>query len=266
MKQLLDDVTVSGRRRFCVVQGDCREVVRQIWPGSVKLIMADPPYGLSEEEGEEITRNGSKPIAQDFGPWDRRSLEDLVQLLQESMEAAALPLHENGSAYLFSSDKLFEATRQALANELRCQRLSFGAWCKTNPAPSNRKAGPLSAMELFVCGRRAENPYNFPGHQAAFNYIRAPIPAPSLRRHPCEKPQKVLKRLILASSSPGDVVLDPFCGGGSTGEAALRLGRRFIGIDLDGGSVARAEARLEKLSSALASRARAASAAAVAAA
>lgn len=256
-----DDVTVSGRRRWCIVQGDCREVVRQIWPGSVKLVLGDPPYGLSEEEGEEITREGEKPIAQDFGPWDRRPLNELAQLLQEALEAAALPLHEHGAAYLFSSDKLFEATRQALAGKLLCQEISFGGWCKTNPAPSFRKSTFLSAMELFVFGRRAGNPFNFPGHSGAFNWMEAPLPHYLKRQHPCEKPAFVLERMIRASSSPGDVVLDPFCGGGATGEAALRLGRRFIGIDLDPGYAAKAQARLEKVSAALASRASATAAA-----
>lgn len=250
-----DEVALTGRRRWCVVQQDCREVLPRLWPGTVRLMLTDPPYGLSaEEEGEEkgkpeITRNGdSAPLVRDFGPWDRRPLDELATLIRGTLGAAALPLHENGAAYVFSSDLLFEATRRALVEKLQCLAPSFGAWCKTNPAPSVRQAGPLSAMELFLFGRRPGNPYNFPGHRCAYNWMEAPVPHYLHRRHPCEKPVQLLERLIRASSSPGDVVVDPFCGGGATGEAALRTGRRFIGIEIDPVHAGRAVQRLEKLS------------------
>src|SRR5262245_10970405 len=251
--QFLDDVTLRGARRWCVVQGDCRQLLPLLWPGCAQVLITDFPYGLSEEledgeKPEEISRgDDTKPIAQDFGPWDRCPLEELAGLIRETLHLAKLALHEHGAAYVFSSDLLFDVTRKALEENLLCQRVSFGAWCKTNPAPSVRKSGPLSAMELFLVGRRAENGYNWPGHHSADNWIQAPIPHYLKRQHPCEKPQEVLERFIRASSSPGDVVVDPCCGGAATGEAALRLGRRFVGFDLDPVHVAHAQRRLELL-------------------
>ena len=54
-------------------------------------------------------------------------------------------------------------------------------------------------------------------------------------KHPTQKPEALLERVVLASTRPGDVVLDPFCGSGTTGVAALRHGRRFVGVDMDAG-------------------------------
>lgn len=245
VRERLDEVT-SGRRRWVVVEGDSREVLSRLWPSGCPLLLTDAPYGISQE-GAEITRAGSSSLKQDFGDWDRVPLPELVELLREVIRLAAVAVESGGAAYVFTSDGLFGPVRELLATEFGAQRRGFIAWCKNNPAPSMREAGWLSAAELLVWGRREGNPFNFPGHRGAYNWKRYPAPSGITRRHPTQKPLNLLVDVILAQSQPGDIVLDPFCGGGSTGEAALRHGRRFIGVELDPVYAARAHDHLTQV-------------------
>jgi hypothetical protein len=104
-----------------------------------------------------------------------------------------------------------------------------------------RKRDPISAAELLVFGRRAGNPFHLPQrHRDGFNWLQAPIvhDAHRLRtaagaKHPNQKPVALLEKLIRRSTDPGDLVIDPFSGTGAVGEAALRTGRRFLGVEID---------------------------------
>lgn len=226
-----------GAARFVVLEGDARELVPRIAPGAVALMLTDPPYGISRE-GAEITRAGAAPIRQDFGAWDRSEV-GARELVRAVLLAAGGAVAGDGASYVWTSDALFGAAREALG-AAGFPALGFAVWCKTNPAPSVRQSGWLSAAELIVWGRRPGNRFGWPGHHGAYNWLTAPV-VPHQRRirdeqgrvHPAEKPQDVARRLIRASTRPGDVVLDPFAGSGAIGEAALREGRRYIGIELD---------------------------------
>lgn len=222
----------EARRRWVVVEGDCREVLRELWASTAQLLLTDVPYGVSKE-GAEITRKDAAPLRQDFGAWDRLPEAELATLVREMLRAASLPVDGNGAAYVFTSDVIFGTVRAALAEDFGAVRRGFFTWCKTNPAPSMREAGWLSAAELLCWGRRPGNRFAYPGHSSAYNWMRLPAPPGVHRRHPTQKPLKLLERIISAQTREGDLVLDPFCGSASTGEACLRLRRRFIGIELD---------------------------------
>src|SRR5579884_1369229 len=107
----------------------------------------------------------------------------------------------------------------------------------TNPPPKLFKAGFLNSCELIICAWNKGHTWNFTKQKDMHNFIESPICMGKERVrnpvHPTQKPLKVLNHLIKLATKPGDLVFDPFMGVGSTGVAALRLGRRFIGIEID---------------------------------
>ncbi len=110
-------------------------------------------------------------------------------------------------------------------------------WHKTNTAPKIRKAGFLNSCELIICVWNKGHTWNFGKQSEMHNFIETPICMGSERlkepKHPTQKPVRVLKHITNLASNPGDVVYDPFMGVGSTGVAALDLGRQFIGCEID---------------------------------
>jgi DNA modification methylase len=107
-------------------------------------------------------------------------------------------------------------------------------WLKSNPVPRARKVDFMVALEhacWFTKGTKSGAAFHYELGQQP-NYVEAPIPN-SPRHHPTEKPVRVLEVWIRYLTDPGDVVLDPMCGSGSTLVAAKRAGRRFIGVERD---------------------------------
>ncbi len=125
----------------------------------------------------------------------------------------------------------------------------------TNPPPKLRRAGFLNSCELIVCAWNKGHTWNFTRQREMHNFIESPICMGKERVknpvHPTQKPVKVLSHLIRLATKPGDLVFDPFMGVGSTGVAALQLGRRFTGIELDPLYFKAASKRLEEVMPAL---------------
>jgi site-specific DNA-methyltransferase (adenine-specific)/modification methylase len=125
----------------------------------------------------------------------------------------------------------------------------FMVWHKTNPVPKIYKAGFLNSCELIVCIWNKGHTWNFISQKEMHNFIETPICMGRERLkepvHPTQKPVRVLKHIIKIASNPGDLVLDPFMGVGSTGIAALEMDRRFLGIEIDEKYFNAAEKRLK---------------------
>ena len=114
---------------------------------------------------------------------------------------------------------------------------NFMIWHKTNPAPKIFKAGFLNSCEMvFTCWNKGHT-WNFISQAEMHNFIESPVCMRPERlsnpKHPAQKPVSILKKMIEIASNEGDIVFDPFMGVGSTGVAALNLGRRFIGVELN---------------------------------
>ena len=114
----------------------------------------------------------------------------------------------------------------------------FFVWHKTNPAPKIYKNGFLNSCELIVCMWDRGHRWNFSNQREMHNFFECPICMAPERlkqpKHPAQKPLRLLEHLIGIASDGGALVFDPFMGVGSTGAAALRLGRRFLGVETDG--------------------------------
>jgi site-specific DNA-methyltransferase (adenine-specific) len=216
--------------------------LRRMPSAAVDLIVTDPPYGLNGDT--TITRRTGK-----FGPatdirssfvWDERPDADWI--------GACLRVLRPGGIMIafYEREHLHELIEEARRHGgvLR----DIGAWHKTNPVPQVRKVKWASALELFVIMTKAGARHTFNWQYGYHhNVIVAPICAGRERTsHPTQKPLAVILPMIRYWSNPGDLVLDPFAGAGTTAVAAKRLGRRYIAIEIDPSFHALSAARLKK--------------------
>lgn len=225
-------------------QGDSRVLLRNIPDHSIDFICTDPPYNLGQYSTGNIKMEWREDFNNDLADWDRETMEP--HLWRDELLRILAP---TGNLFVFTSYNLLGKWHEVFDSEF--DTFQFMVWHKTNPAPKLRKAGFLNSCELICCMWNKGHTWNFGKQNEMHNFIESPICMGRERlkdpKHPTQKPLKVMRRLIELASKPGDIVLDPFAGVGSTGVAALELGRRFIGIDSDSGYVEAARKRLSNV-------------------
>src|SRR5262249_15527078 len=207
---------------IAIYHADCRDVLPALEAETVNLVCTDPPYGVSGNQDEEaILVDGHAPFVRRFGEWD---LEwDPRFLLQESARLLVL----GGSLVAFMADQgvaAFEACEPLVRKKL-------GIWLKTNPAPRVRP-GYQNANELWACFTKPGRAPTWNGGFTQSNAIVTPNAASCEGKllHPTQKPLRLIAGFVHRHSNPGDLVLDPFMGSGTTLRAAKDLRCRAIGI------------------------------------
>lgn len=210
--------------------GDCFDLLNNIKDKSVDLILTDPPYNIAKYSTGNITLPGRSALNNDLAKWDEVPVEP--HQLVENFKRILKP---KGNIFVFTTYNLIGKWHEAFDNEF--DTFQFMVWHKTNPAPKIYKNGFLNSCELIVCMWDKGHNWNFSNQNEMHNFIETPICMGSERlkypKHPTQKPLKLLEHIIKIASSEGDMVLDPFMGVGSTGIAAKKLNRRFIGIELE---------------------------------
>ncbi len=244
-----------------IYHGDCREVLAALPEQSVDLIFADPPYNL--QLGGELLRPDASRVAGVDDPWDRfADFAAYDRFTTEWLTACRRVLKDTGTIWVIGSyHNIYRVG--AIMQNLGFWMLNDVVWIKRNPTPQFRGVRFANAHEtLLWCKKsREQRRYTFNYHAMKMmndeKQMRSdwelPICAGTERLraggrklHATQKPEALLYRVILASSHPGDIVLDPFFGTGTTGAVAKRLGRRFIGIEQDAGYIAAARARIAR--------------------
>lgn len=229
---------IAGERQGCVVCGDCREVLPLIPAGTVRLVWTDPPYGSANAQGSDFLarrnyimadgrRSASSPIANDEPENMRRvvsaMLTDAARVLNVEASCCCVCCGGGGPKPTF-----VWLTQRMSQRGLRFFHSVI--WDKKNPGVGRRFR---RQHEMIIVGIRAV------GGKMAWNENSPAIPnvlsisAPHNRMHPNQKPLELVERFVSAITRPGDIVLDPFCGSGTTCVAAKLLGRRFIGVEMD---------------------------------
>lgn len=220
--------------------GDAYAYLASMPPASVDLILTDPPYNLGPYSTGNIVMSWRKDFNNNVAEWDAdfdpaRVREDFVRILRPT-----------GNLFAFTSYNMLGRWHEVF--DPAFDTFQFMVWHKTNPPPKLYRAGFLNACELIVCAWNKGHTWNFGRQRDMHNFIEAPICMGSERwrdpPHPTQKPLSVLRRLISLASNPGDLVLDPFMGVGSTGVAAIELGRRFVGVEIDSAYFRAAETRI----------------------
>jgi len=229
-----------------ILDGDCIDVMRSLPESSVDLIFADPPYNL-QLKGELHRPDNSKVDAVD-DHWDQfDSLKVYDRFTKDWLAAAKRLLKPNGAIWVIGSyHNVFR-----LGAELQNQGfwiLNDVVWRKSNPMPNFRGKRLTNAHETLIWASKSEGAkytFNYEALKALNEGIQMrsdwvlPIctgherlkDANGDKAHPTQKPESLLHRVILGTTNPGDVVLDPFFGTGTTGAVAKMLGRSFIGIE-----------------------------------
>jgi len=229
-----------------ILAGDCIEVMNALPENSVDLIFADPPYNL-QLKGDLHRPDNSKVDAVD-DDWDQfDSFRAYDEFTTEWLKAARRILKPNGAIWVIGSYHNIFRVGAALQNQ-GYWILNDVVWRKSNPMPNFRGKRFTNAHETMIWASKSE------GAKYTFNYeaLKALNEGVQMRSdwvlpictgherlknengdkaHPTQKPESLLHRVLVGSTNPGDVILDPFFGTGTTGAVAKMLGRNFIGIE-----------------------------------
>lgn len=226
--------------------GDCVALLNSLPEASVDLIFADPPYNL--QLGGDLARPDNSTVDAVDDHWDQfESFSAYDQFTTEWLTAARRVMKDDAGMWVIGSyHNIFRVGK--ILQDLGFWILNDIIWVKTNPMPNFRGRRFTNAHETLIWASKSKEGrykfnYEMMKHLNDDKQMRSDwefalctggerLKDDKGRKvHPTQKPEALLHRILLASSDPGDVVLDPFFGTGTTGAAAKRLGRHWIGIE-----------------------------------
>ncbi len=247
--------TVTGR----IIVGDCIAGMATLPEGGVDMIFADPPYNL--RLNGDLHRPNNSRVNGVEEEWDRFASPEAYDLFtREWLSAARRTLKKDGTIWVIGSyHNIFRVG--TILQDLGFWILNDVVWRKSNPMPNFRGKRFTNAHETLIWAARDEDSrytFNYDAMKALNDDLQMrsdwllPICSGGERLrdqdgskiHPTQKPEALLHRVIVASTSPGDLIADPFFGTGTTGAVAKRLGRRFIGFEKDEHYARHARARI----------------------
>lgn len=235
---------------FELYNGDCLEVLDSIPEGSADMIFADPPYFLSSGS---FTCQAGKMVSVKKGDWDMSNgYEENFAFHVRWIEACRRVLRPGGTLWvsgtyhsIYQCGYALQLTGFHILNDI--------VWFKPNAAPNLSCRFFTASHESIIWARREKNSKHVFNYDKMKNgeWLEDSMKKPGLQmrsvwslgtpktfektfgKHPTQKPELLLKRIVLASTNQGDVVLDPFSGSGTTGIEAYLYGRKYIGIDTE---------------------------------
>jgi modification methylase len=245
------------------MRGDCVAELSKLSAESIDLVFADPPYNL-QLQGDLRRPDDSRVDAVDEA-WDRfASFSAYDEFTRAWLIACRRVMKRTATLWVIGSyHNIFRVG--SLLQDLGFWILNDIVWRKSNPMPNFRGRRFTNAHETLIWAAREPG-----GKGYTFNYeaLKAGNDDLQMRSdwifplctgeerlkdhagkklHPTQKPEALVARVILASSRPGDVILDPFCGTGTTGAVAKRLARSFIGVERERHYAAAAEKRIAEI-------------------
>ncbi|TAL29870.1 site-specific DNA-methyltransferase [Phenylobacterium sp.] len=246
-----------------ILNGDSIEELKKLPDRSVDLVFADPPYNL-QLGGDLLRPDNSKVDAVD-DHWDQfESFAAYDAFTKAWMAECQRVLKDDGALWVIGSyHNIFRVG--SVLQDLGFWILNDIVWRKSNPMPNFKGTRFTNAHETLIWAAKSRG-----GRRYTFNYDAMKMANDELqmrsdwtlplctgeerlkdgngdKAHPTQKPEALLHRVIMASTKPGDVILDPFFGTGTTGAVARRLGRKFIGIEREESYAKIAEARIAKV-------------------
>ena len=246
-----------------IVEGDCLASLAKLPDGSVDLVFADPPYNL-QLEGELHRPNNSRVngVEDDWDKFDSFAAYD--EFTKAWLAECKRILKPTGTLWVIGSyHNIFRVG--AILQDLGYWMLNDIIWRKTNPMPNFRGTRFTNAHETLIWAARDADQKKYTFNYNAMKMLNDELQMRSdwtlplctggerikngkgEKAHPTQKPESLLHRVILSSSNPGDVVLDPFFGTGTTGAVAKKLGRAYIGLEREKDYIKVAKKRLSQV-------------------
>lgn len=226
---------------FKLIYNDIFKAIKKFEDKSVDMIFADPPYFLSNDG---ITCSGGKMVSVNKGEWDRTlSIKEKHKFNKKWIKECYRVLKDNGTIWISGTLHNIYSIGMALEEE-GFKIINNITWQKTNPPPNLSCKTFTHSTETILWARKDLKKVKY-----TFNYNimkelnnnkqmkdvwTTSLTKPSEKKcgkHPTQKPLEILDKIILASTKENDLILDPFCGSCTTGISAVRLNRRYIGID-----------------------------------
>ena len=244
-----------------ILLGDCVEQIGRLAPESVDLVFADPPYNLQLEGA--LSRPDQSVVDAVDDDWDQfASFAEYDRFTRDWLGAVRRVMKPDATIFVIGSyHNIFRVG--TILQDMGFWILNDIVWRKTNPMPNFRGRRFTNAHETLIWASKSPQAKSY-----TFNYealkagnedcqLRSdwlfPIctggerlkDAEGKKTHPTQKPEALLARVVMSASKPGDLILDPFFGSGTTGAVARRLRRRFVGTERDEGYAAAARARID---------------------
>ncbi len=238
------------RQNFKLFNSDCFEILSSLSENSIDMVFADPPYLLSNGG---FTVHAGKRVSVDKGEWDKSNgLKKDFEFHLEWIKAVRRVLKPHGTLWI--SGTYHSIYQCGFAMQVAgFHVLNDIAWFKPNASPNlscryftashetliwarkDKKSKHIFNYELMKNGTWPEDALKKPGLQMRSVWsLGTPKPEEKIfGKHPTQKPELLLKRIILASTNENNIVLDPFTGSSTTGIIAVKYNRKFIGVDID---------------------------------
>lgn len=226
---------------FKLIYNDIFKAIKKVEDKSIDMIFADPPYFLSRDG---ITCSGGKMVSVNKGEWDKTlSIKEKHKFNKKWIKECYRILKDNGTIWISGTLHNIYSIGMALEEE-EFKIINNITWQKTNPPPNLACKTFTHSTETILWARKdlknIKYTFNYEIMKKLNNNKQmkdvwiTSLTKPSEKKqgkHPTQKPLEILDKIILASTNENDLVLDPFCGSSTTGISAVRLNRRYIGID-----------------------------------
>ena len=233
-----------------LILGDCIKTMRSLPDDCIDSIITDPPYNIGlfmHERNTNLKKMRENQFA--YAGWDNMTYREWKRNMSRFLSQCSRVMKKRGSLIIFMS-VLKVADIITMATKYGFYYKTTGVWHKKNPMPRNMNLHFINSTECWIY-------FIYNGTTGTFNndnkvvhdFIETsvcPLSEKKYGNHPTQKPLAIMTRLIQLVTNPGDVILDPFMGSGSTCVAASMLNRRYIGIELDEDYYNIAKARIER--------------------
>ncbi len=222
---------------YTIHNNDCLAAMKQLPDNSIDLILTDPPYNLGlfmHQRGTNLKKMRENHFA--YSGWDDLAFDKWRDEMDNFIAECHRVLKKRGALIIFMSIIKVE-TIINLAQSHKFYYKTVGTWHKKNPMPRNMNLHFINSTEswLYFINDATTGTFNNNG-KPIHDYIETSTISVSERKlgkHPTQKPIALMEHFVQILSNPGDVILDPFMGSGSTGVASLMENRKFIGVELN---------------------------------